>query len=354
MDNHFYQQATTNNTHTGTFAKFMISASDLLTLPFTPDLAEGGITFALRSMAYSREQTEAALLPRLRQIVGSVAVELAFRRYLTEKGVPFLVKAVQPFSEPDRYEVSMGGRRCSLNTGLISRRSQISAMRRNPETILLAPASISESQISSASHTKNDIHIFAFLPGLATHSPDDIAKAVKAGQQIYLLHSMRTGWSTPQSWGSLGKLGLKSECSTAVQVEIGGLDAERNFIFETLPLNPLSRVFAANNYFSLAYVHVDSVPNARIGLHSPSKNETYLIQAHEWGNIWVYGLEIWLAGYVTQEEFRRKASTTFSGSRVFQYSTTQTKSLSLPLTDLHPLNHLIKQVIKWQVENRSS
>jgi hypothetical protein len=331
----------------------MISASDFIKLPFTPDLTEGGIAYATRSLANSFDHMGGSLYSRLRRIVGGVAVELAFRRYLSEKGIPFIVRGAQPFSEPDQYDVMLGGRRCSVNTFVTSKRSQITAVRSNPDLVLQAPALLPEEQFSNASHTAKDLHLFTFLLGLTTNSPEDIHKAVEASQPIYLVHPLRADWAHPQVWAPLGRLALKSECPTPVKVEIGGQDVDRNFITETLTLEPVTRTFALNNYYSLAYIHMNGIPAARLGLHSPRKREIYLIQPHEWGNIWIYGMEIWLAGYIPQDEFRRKASTIFAGSRVFQYSKTQTKNLSVPMTDLRPLEDLFTQVKNWEAEKKT-
>jgi hypothetical protein len=331
----------------------MISACDLIKLPFTPDLTEGGISYALRTLTHSYDHMGGSLYTRLRHIVGGVAVELAFRRYLNEKDIPFEVKAALPFSEPDRYDVSLGGRRCNINTCLTSKRNQITAMRRNPSLVLLGPAVLPEDQFSAATHTWKDLHLFTFLLGLTTNSTEDIRRAVDAGQRIYLVHPFRADWSRPQIWAPLGRLAIKSEWATPVNIEIGGQDVDRNFITETLTLHPLTRTFAINNYYSLAYIHTESILTARVALHSASKSEIYLIQPSEWGNIWIYGLEIWLAGYMAQDEFRRKASTIFAGSRIIQYSKTQTKNLSIPVSDLRPLEDLFAQVKTWDAEKKS-
>jgi hypothetical protein len=326
----------------------MITSSDFIKLPYTPDLTEGGIAYATRSLPYTYDRMGGSLYSRLRRIVGGVAVELAFRRALGEQGIPFDVKGATPFSEPDRYDVSLAGHRCDIKTFVMSKRNQISATRRNPGLVLRAPALIPSDQFASENHTDQDIYLFAFLFGLTTNSPEDIQKAVDAGQRIYLIHPLRTDWSRPQAWAPLGKLALKSECSVPMSVEIGGQDAERNFITETLTLEPLTRSFALNNYYSLAYIHADSIPGARLGVHSPSKGEIYVIQPHEWGNIWIYGMDIWLTGYIVHEEFRRKASAIFAGSRVFQYSKTQTKNLSVPVADLRSLTELFERVRQWE------
>ncbi len=331
----------------------MISASDFIKLPYTPDLTEGGIAYATRSLPHTYDRMGGSLYSRLRRIVGGVAVELAFRRYLGEQGIPFDVKGATPFTEPDRYDVSLGGHRCDLKTFVTSKRNQITAMRRNPALVLRAPALIPEDQFSASNHTEQDLYLFAFLLGLTTNSPEDIQKAVDASQPIYLIHPLRADWSRPQAWAPLGRLTLKSECATPLCVEIGGQDAERNFVTETLTLEPLTRTLAVNNYYSLAYLHSVGIPTARVGLHSLVKGEIYLIQPHEWGNIWIYGMEIWLAGYMAHEEFRRKASAIFAGSRVFQYSKTQTKNLSVPVTDLRSLEDLFKRVKAWETEKKS-
>jgi hypothetical protein len=330
----------------------MISMSDFIKLPYTPDLTEGGIAYATRSLPYTYNRMGGSLYSRLRRIVGGVAVELAFRRYLGEQNIPFDVKGATPFTEPDRYDVALGNHRCDIKTFIISKRNQITAMRRNPGTTLRAPALIPEDQFSSNNHNENDLYLFAFLLGLTTNSPEDIQKAVDAGQPVYLIHPLRAEWSRPQAWDTLGRLALKSECATPITAEIGGQDADRNFITETLELPPLTRIFATQNYFNLSYIHVKSIPDARIGIHSPKMGEIYIIQPHEWGNIWIYGMETWLTGYMARDEFRRKASPIMAGSRVFQYSETQTKNLSVPVTDLRPLPELFERVREWEAAKK--
>jgi hypothetical protein len=331
----------------------MITSSDFIKLPYTPDLTEGGIAYATRSLPYTYDRMGGSLYSRLRRIVGGVAVELAFRRYLGEQTIPFDVKGATPFSQPDRYDVSLGGHRCDVKTFVMSKRNQITTTRRSPELVLRAPALIPADQFASENHSDQDIYLFAFLFGLTTNSPEDIQKAADAGQRIYLIHPLQTEWSRPQVWAPLGRLALKSECSVPMNVEIGGQDSERNFITETLSLDPLKRCFAVNEYFSLAYLRTESIPNARVGIHSAGKAEMVLIQPHEWGNIWIYGMETWLAGYISHEEFRRKAGTIFAGSRVFQYSKTQTKNLSVPVADLHSLCELFERVREWEEVKKS-
>jgi hypothetical protein len=246
----------------------------------------------------------------------------------------------------------LGGHRCDIKTYVTAKRNQISAMRHNPGLVLRAPALIPHEEFDAANHQDQDLYLFTFLLGLTTNSPEDIQKALLANQRLYLIHPLRSDWAHADTWAPFGQLALKSECAEPINVEIGGLDADRNFISETLKLEPLTRVFASNHYYSLTYVHTDTALTARLGLHRARLNGIYLIQPHEWGNIWIYGMEIWLAGYMAHEDFRRKSSSIFAGSRVFQYSKTQTRNLSVPVVDLQSLENLFTRVKDWNARKK--
>jgi len=325
----------------------MLTFADFVRLPYTPDLTEGGIAYAVRSLPHTYNRMGGSLYSRLRRIVGGVAVELAFRRYLVDQGVTFDVQGATPFTEPDKYDVALGGHRCDVKTFIISKRSQISEMRRDPAATLRAPALVPEDQYVSPHLREQDLYLFAFLLGLSTNSGEEIKSAEAAGQPIYLIHPLLQEWSRPQEWLPLGRLALKSENPTPLEVEIGGQNGDRVFVTESLFLPPKTRIFAQEEYYSLAYVHVKSAPVARVGLHCPRLKDVYIIHPQEWGNIWIYGMEIWLTGYLKREEFRRKASPLYAGSRVFQYNKTQTKNFFVPIADLRPLSELLRQVRAW-------
>ncbi|HUE98267.1 MAG TPA: hypothetical protein VMN99_03370, partial [Anaerolineales bacterium] len=102
-----------------------------------------------------------------------------------------------------------------------------------------------------------------------------------------------------------------------------------------------------SKFFSLSYVQIKSAPNARIGIYSPMRKETYIIRAPDWSNIWVYGMDVLLAGYITREEFSRRASFIQTGSQVFQYNHTHVKNLAVPISELRPLSELFERVNIW-------
>ena len=322
----------------------MVSASDLLHLPYTRDLTEGGIAYALRSLPYSFHRIPSSAYDRLRRAVASAAVELAFRRYLSEQNIPFDVKSALPFTEHDRYDVMLGGQRCEIKSFLISDRGQISQLQRAPEFALKAPALVASDQHAGDGHSYNDLYLFAFLPGRVTASQEDLQQAIKTEQPFSLVHVMPDAWNRPSKWNPLGKLVLKSDAEETQTIELGGQDEGRELRSQIVELPPRARVEIPGGFFSLSYVHTKSAPAARLGIRSPIRRETYMIAAPEWGNIWVYGMEVLMVGYLAREEFSRRASFMQAGSRVFPYEMTHVKNLAVPVSELKPLSDLLERM----------
>ena len=325
----------------------MLSPSDLIHLPYTRDLTEGGIVYAVRSLPYTYNRMGGSSNDRLRRIVAGVAVELAFRRYLAEQNIPFDVKGATPFTDPDRYDVSLGGRRCDIKSFLITYREQIAEMKRNPQAVLSAPALVPSDQNAAEGHSNHDLYLFAFLSGLVAASQDDLKKAIASNQPYYLIHAMPESWARPSVWNPLGRLAVKSEAGAPITIEIGGQDAGRELRTVTIEAPPGTRVVIPEEFYSLAYLRVHGLPEARIGIHSPARNETHLAGSLDWGNIWVYGMDILLAGWLTRGEFNRLAQPIREGARVFQYDRTRTKNLAVPVSDLKPLSELFERAKEW-------
>lgn len=326
----------------------MLFPSDLIRLPYTRDLTEGGIAYGLRSLPYAYNRMGGSPYDRLRRIAAGAAVELAFRRYLAEQDVPFDVKRATPFTEPDRYDVSLGGRRCDIKSFLITYREQIAEMKRNPQVVLDAPALVPSDQNAAEGHSDKDIYLFAFLSGLVAASQDDLQKAMYKGQPYHLVHVMPEAWMRPSEWNPLGALVLKSESAETQIVEIGGQVEGREMRTVSVELPPRTRIQIEEGFFSAAYIQSKSCPDARIGIHSPVRRETHLIGAMEWGNIWVYGMEILLAGWLTRAEFNQRAAPIAEGARVFQYERTRTKNLAVPVHALKPISDLLERAKEWK------
>ena len=327
----------------------LLKASDLIQLPYTPDLSNGGIAYACRWLAGTYAHIGESPAERLRRCAGAAAVELAFRRYLSGQAVPFEVRDGTPFSQPEHYRLALGGHRCDIISYLITRPKQVLQLLRDPASLLQAPALIPIDQFGADGHKPDDLVVFAFLVGRVAAAQADIKVAIAAAQTVHLVHPLPEAWRRPAAWRCIERLALKSECAGVMPVEIGGLDAQRDFVTTACDLPSHMRLPVQQEFCSLAYMHAGRLPEARLGLHSPLRGEAYIIRPHEWTDLWIRGEQILLAGWLTHEEFRSKAQVLNTGMPTFQFAHTQTRNLLVPMGALHPLGRLLERVREWEV-----
>ena len=331
----------------------MLTSADLLHLPFTPDLTEGGVAYACRALASMSGRMGSSPLYHLRSIVADVAAGLAFRRHLSGQGIPFNVLAETPFTHPSSYDVSLGGHRCNLKSFLITSRKQITRLRQDPGLLLQAPALLPLDEFAAEGHKPDDLHLFAFILGLVADARRDMDRATAAGQPAWLIHPLPDEWRRPPLWLPLEKLALKSECEAPITVEIGGQDAEREFVAVSLELPPKKRIPVEQGFHSLAYVHTSRRPERRIGLYCPIRGAAVIVSPYEWDNLWVYGMDIYLTGWLSHEEYRHKGKVLNAGMHTLQFDRTGVKNLSVPVEELNPLGPLLNKVIAWEKEKSS-
>lgn len=325
----------------------MLTAADFIRLPFTPDLTEGGIAFALHSLPFIYDRIKRSPFDRLRRTAAQAAAGLAVRRHLTGQGIPFRIKETEPFSDPECYEVLLGGHRCTLQTFLISHPEQIAAMQADPALVLKAPALVPSDRHARGDHGGGDLYLFAFLEGRVAASLADLKEVLESGGRHYLLHCLPGAWVRPRDWRPLGPLSLKSESEAPLAVQLTGQDGARAPLSCTVELPGRTRVVVREPFFSLTSIHIDRPLECRLGIHSPRMGEPYLVHWHEWGNLWIQGAEILLAGYLPRLDFGSQAVPLPPGARVFQFSETQVKNLALPVSSLRPVAQLFEGVKAW-------
>ncbi|MBK7449491.1 MAG: hypothetical protein IPJ47_08675 [Anaerolineales bacterium] len=322
----------------------MIHASDFLHLPYTPDLTEAGIAYALRSLAYSYEREGRSPYGRLRRLVANVSVELAFRRHLSQENTPFDIKASTPFTDHERFDVVLNGHRCDIKTFLISHREQIKGIRQNPAILMDAPALVPSDSHAGDGHSYDDIYLFAFMTGLVAASQADLQKALAKRQPHYLIHVMPMQWRKPLHWKPFGTLVLKSESAEELIVEVNGQDEAREMKRKVVSLAPGVKAKVNESFYSITSLHVQRMPEARVGIHGEGISQTHVITPHDWANIWVYGMDIFMTGYASYEEMSQRATLLQPGSKTFQYERTHVKNLALPVSKLKSIKKLLTSI----------
>jgi hypothetical protein len=323
----------------------MPSRPPILRLPYDASLTVAGIEYAKKSLHHTYNRMRLGTGSRLRKIVSGVAVELSFRRWLAAQGVRYDLLGATPFTEPDRYDLRLGGRRCDVKSFLVSDRPKISALRRDPAELYAAVALVPEDQFHSDSMGESDIYLFGFLAGLETRGAGALQRALAAEQPVCLLHTFEhAGWRGVEKWQSLGRLLLKADGRAPVELEVGGQDRDRAILSERLHLSPRTRTATAAEYYALHYLHAPRLPADTIGVRSPARRETRLVRPGDWDNIWVYGLEVFLAGWLTKGELRQKSRRLPAGAPVWQYPRTQTNNRAVSVAALRPVTELADRV----------
>jgi hypothetical protein len=325
----------------------MISPADFIRLPYTPDLTTAGAAYACRSLAHTYDRMGGGEFKRLRRIAAGIAVELAFRRHLGAGGVPFDTLGATPFTDPDKYDIALGGRKCDVKSYLIYHKGRIREMSADPARLLNAEALVPVDQVNSDHLPDDGLYVFGFLAALVTDTQADLARAVAAEQPILMIHPMPGKWAHPPHWQTLGELAAKTDAPAGMRLEIGGQDSAHKFASLPVALPPGTRVSAGAGWHAVSYLASRELPAGTVGIHSPTLGETHLAQAGEWGNIWLYGMEMILTGYIKRGEFRRRARRLPAGARVFQYPQTRTENFCLPMKELYPLPALFTRARNW-------
>lgn len=323
----------------------MLSPADLLRLPYDDTLTRAGVEYAKQSLHYTYNRMHLPPGPRLRKIVAGVAVELALRRWLDANDVPYDLLGATAFTEKDKYDLRLGGRRVDLKSFFITERETITALRRDPGWLLDAAALVPEDQLASAKLAEGDVYIFGFLAGLEARQAEDNAKVLAAGQPFELVATLSDeAWLGRPKWRSLGRLAVKSAGGAPVELTLGGQGRDRAALTETVTLPPAARVALQQAFYAALYLRARQLPAAEIGLHSPALGRTHVLRPAEWHNIWVYGMEVFIAGWLTKGELMQRGRTLPAGARVKQYPRTQTANRTLAVQDLRPIQELADRV----------
>ncbi len=280
----------------------MLRSSDLIHLPFPPDMTPAGIAVASRRLAYSSLTNEPIHINTLRLDVAHACVELAFRRYLLDRGVQFQSEEANPFTEPDRITIVLGGRRTALETSLIAEREAVKRQQIDPDLLLASPIQISARLQSADLRSGNDLTIFAFAVAGVHAKREELLQAAQNAEPFLCSHIMPQAWRHPGVRNSPGELSLIYSGESPVVMDVYGIDLQREPCVERITLDPQTRVKSKAAFLLVSCLHTSAIPTARVEIRSSAHRHLYTIMPLQWSNVWVYGQEIILAGYLPGEE----------------------------------------------------
>jgi hypothetical protein len=325
----------------------MISPDDLILLPYSSDLTPAAIAYICQNLPLPASQIIPETFRGLRHLVAQKAAELSFQRHITSQQVPHKLGFQSRFASPGLVRVVIGGRNCSLHNSAIWKRQDILRVHKEPATLLSYQAVLPSAELFQETHLETDLLVFSFVTGLVTQTRAETIKALSAGKTAYILYPLTAAWSQPSHRGPLGKVILKSESDRELTITLGGYDEKHSFVSEEVNLPPRRRVQARQNYYSLAYLQTSRLPTRRLGLHCPALDKTLLIQPHQWGNIWVYGMRVGLAGWITRQEFRQYARPCSNDQYYHTPKKGNSNYVGVPVIQLHSLKDLFARAMSW-------
>ncbi len=312
-----------------------LSASDLIFLPYTPDLTQAGIASLCRSLA----QSPARPYPNpfyLQCRVAAKAAELAFQRGLSDREISFSLENRGGFSDPDRAELRVNGQRCELIPTLLNDTDQIRSIRADASSLLRIQAAAPVNRLDLDYLPGDDLLVFAFLLGQVAAIPTPAAQAQDKGQPLTLLFPLPSHWAPSLTGQPLGPLVLKTNLPGPIALELGGLDEEGHFQNEQLRLLPRRRLEAGKSYASIAYLLCLDRIQGQVGFQATKWGKPHIVQPSQWINLWIDGFVVIVAGCLPRFEFRRK-SRPFHPTSVHGCAIPPGMKLaSLPMEELRP------------------
>lgn len=328
----------------------MITEQDLIRLPHTQDLTQAGVEIACQYLVFSNSSGTDRGISTLRRIVVDVAAELAFRRCLGERQVPYTVSKNPILDWPNHFLVSLGRRFCKIQTRLISQRGKIEHIRHDPSFLLGEAALVSKDQMDQAGLGEEDLYIFSATTGLITQTSSDLTRAISAGQSACLMHTMHSLWASPLAGRAIHPLTFTLMSNEPAELQIGGRGENGDLLTETICLKDAQPVQSQKEYFSLAYIRLHQSTPRTLTIHSPVMERPYQIGDYAWSNLWVYGMEIYLLGYMTRGGFHRSALFLPASHRALRGYNTRQVHLMMQAEELYSLSNLFEGAIQWARE----
>lgn len=318
-----------------------LTATDIVIAPYDNQFSYAGVQYARDSLNRSYSHSSIDNPDDLRKLVTGIAFEMATRRWLEAQPVRYNRLNALAFTDPHRFDLAIGGRRCNLKSTLLSNKSEISSLHAGPGWLLDALAAIPPEEVESDQMGEQDIYIFGFVTALEARHSEDTRKAMAKDLPMYLINLPPSGhWRDGGQWQSLGGLVLKSNADEAVSIEIGGLGAHRDALNDRLKLEPRTRTSPASDYYAVTYLRAAAPISGTIGLHSPVLNTTHLIEPTEWSNIWVYGMRIYLCGWINKHDFRTESQRMLPQDAVKPFQLSGTRNRAMPVSALRPMAEL--------------
>ncbi len=301
------------------------SPEKVVRLPCREVWLEAGLQAALESGEAAR--LEGPRGRRLRRLTAARVLALAFVQHFGAVGRPARV-AGPAAADPRVVRVMLGARTAWLAPGWVFRREALRALRRGrfAEGWAALPWRMRE----ALEPRPDDPVLFGLLLALEAPTRPEAARARKAGFPLRVLHWLDGRW---QAFPPGAHLALKAEHALTLRLHgrAEGAPARRTV---ALPAGETQRLVLP--WEQLLALGADAWPRGRVGLALPGR-PPYVVGPHQWENVRLYGLEIWLLGFLPWRAFWRQARYLRRGARTFPHGVHFEPAYAIPWKALEPL-----------------
>jgi hypothetical protein len=314
-----------------------------LRLPFPPELTEAGVQATLLGLQHGWLLPVGNPIQALRERVASLAAELAVNRLLVERHMPVERIDIPRHEASHRTSLVLGGRRVYLFNSLVSRRGAIYALRKRAQVLQRALVLVPMEQ-ADAIMDHRTLMLFSYTLGLVTNRQEEYQLAVQKGLPTRLIWLPPERWSQRPGKPAVLRATLKSNCDHPLQIDILGADETGKPARESIVIPPKQPQRLAQRFQTIVALLIDQVPRGQLGVHIPAERSTQVIHRIDWKNIWIYGMEVILAGAAQAVVFNHQARRLPAGSDVFPHPTTRFPTLACQVSDLISVELLMDRI----------
>jgi hypothetical protein len=321
---------------------------DFLSIPFSPDLVNAGISYISLSIPRLYRSDNTLLRRQLHATLCNIAAELALRRYLTSKGIHYQTIPSDPLVDPNQYDILITRRHCRLSNYVIHEEKTYQISNDAPPLWFDTPVLFPSKHLASDFIHNHDPLIFTRIEILFTQPQSNNAQN-QSSEPVCFIHPLPVHWHQPKYWTEIGDMIFYNGGIFPINIKIGGRNEQGNFLIDEITLPPHDSILYPNSLYSLAYFQMNEAPTGQLTFQCKKFKQNYTIGINQWTNLQIESGKIIFLGYQLADNFRRLARPFNPRIQSLPYPFDESETyLYLPISKLHPLEELIENIRKQQ------
>ncbi len=320
-----------------------VGVSDFTQLPCSPELISAGIAFTCRSHLRLFMTRSRVSISHLRRLCVDAIATVALRRWLTSEMVPHGLSPVAPLTDPHVQQITLGGRQLHLVNHLISNRSYIRKLARNPQLLRQTEIPVTLAHAASERLSPGDLLAYSFLLATICYGHSEIRRRTDARERTSLLAiPPRTTWRQQRPWQPLGKLILTNPDNDLLDLELLGVSADRSAEIERVTIPAKQSKQISTTWHNLLHLHTIRMPKASVRIQSPARSTEWFVTRSSWSNLWFYEPKLLLVGWLTKRELERVAKPRSHAKQAIHVRHQPGTDSIVQVNALRPINELLQ------------